>query len=190
MRCSIAICLMLAGGLTVAGCSSSSAGRAVSATTSTDPCSWLTNAEVTAITTDVVTRTDSNGATCNYHSDPNDGMQVTVYPTGGAAQMETARTSARVLGGIGGSIANKSGAQGDVGAMLKQDTSAPPKLGDEAMWELNDALAVRKGDAFVDISPATMHDPATHTGYPLISKQEKRAIATAVAAKILAKLGH
>ena len=155
-----------------------------------DPCSLMTAAEITAITTDVVTKADRNDATCNYRSDPKDGTQVTVYATGGAKQMETVRASARLLGGMGASVADKGGAGADVNTLLKPDKTKAPALGDEAMWELNDTLAVRKGDAFVEVSPPIMHDPATHTGYPLVKKEEKRAIAEAIATKALEKLAH
>ncbi|WP_404338555.1 hypothetical protein AB2M62_06270 [Sphingomonas sp. MMS12-HWE2-04] len=72
--------------------------------------------------------------------------------------------------------------------MLKRDNSAAPKLGDEAMWGANDTLSVRKGDAFVEVTPPLMHDPANHSGYPLVRKEEKRAIAQAIATKVLERL--
>lgn len=182
---------LVAASLVISGCGSddgAGSGAAVSAGGNGDPCSFLTKAEMTEITTDVVTFTDSNDATCNYHSDPKDGVQVTIYLTGGAAQMSTRRASAKLLGGIGATVANSGGAGQDVGGMLKEDKSQPPTIGDEAMWQLNDTLAVRQGDAFVEVSPPIMHDPATHTGYPLVTKEEKRKIAQAVATKILQKV--
>ncbi len=183
---------VMAASFLVGGCGSSNSAAGSGATAAAgdngDPCSFLTKAEMTEITSDVVTFTDSNDATCNYHSDPKDGVQVTVYRTGGAEQMNTRRASAKLLGGMGAAVADKGGAGQDVGGMLKEDKSTPPAIGDEAMWQLNDTLAVRKGDAFVEVSPPIMHDPATHTGYPLVTKDEKRKIAEAVAAKILPKI--
>ena len=196
MRHSIMTVTALAATLALSGCGgskSASSGDGGSAVASTggsdlDPCSILTSAEMTAITTDVVTRQDRDGATCNYRNDPKDGLQLTVYATGGAAQMKIRHQTTKLLGGMGASVANMGGAGADVSDKLKADTSAAPAIGDEAVWQMNDTLAVRKGDAFVEVSPMMMHDPATHTGYPLVSKADKRAIAQAVATKVLAKL--
>jgi len=179
-----------AGGLAVASCGSAdtASGAAVAASGDDDPCTLLTKAEMTEITTDVVTYTDRNGATCTYHSDPKDGVQVTVYRTGGGRQMATVRASAKLLGAIGSGVADQGGAGHDVGTLLKADKSAAPAIGDEAVWELNDTLAVRKGDSFVEASPPIMHDPVTHSGPPLVTKEEKRVIAQAIATKLLQKI--
>ncbi len=196
MRRSMMISTALAATLALSACggakTDSATGDTAAASTSgapVDPCSLLTGEEMTAITTDKVTALDRNGAECNYRSAPNDGLQLTVYATGGAAQMETVHQTAKLLGGIGSGIAGMGGAGADVADQLKQDKSAGPALGDEAVWQTNDTLAVRKGDVFVQVSPPIMHDPANHPGYPLIKKDDKRAIAQAVAAKVLAKLG-
>ena len=165
---------IVAGGLLIAGCGSNTgASGAVAAAGDGDPCGMLTKVEMTAITSDVVTYTDSRDATCTYHSDPKDGVDVTVYRSGGAERMATARTGAKMLGGIGAAVSDKSGAGRDVGTMLNGDTSAPPALGDEALWELNDTLAVRKGEIFIEVSPPTLHDPVTHGGITPVKTEEK-----------------
>jgi len=154
-----------------------------------DPCSVLSAAEISAITTDTVTRTSHDAATCTYHSDPDDGVQLTIMKSGGAKQMEVVHRAAGVLGGMGNAVANKGGAGADAANLLKKDKTAPPSLGDEAAWGLNTVLSVRKGDMFVEVSPPIMHDPKTHPGYPLVKTDEKRAIAQKIAEKVLAKLG-
>ncbi len=156
-----------------------------------DACSLISAEEMTAITTDKVTAVQPTDAgACDYKSEPNDATQIKAVASGGAKQMETVRKSITLLGGMGAAVADKGGAGSDVNAMLKPDDSKAPAIGDEVVWEANDTLAVRKGDAFVEVSPPIMHDPANHPGYPLISKAEKRAIAEKVAVKLLAKLGQ
>lgn len=193
MRGMMTVCV--ATGLALSGCGGGKAEvgdgeTAAASTEGIDPCSLLTGEEVTAITTDkVIDLERQDGKTCIYRSNPDDGPQVTILETGGAKQMEVVHKTAKVLGGMGAAVADKGGAGGDVANMLKEDKSAPPPLGDEAVWGMNSTLSVRKGDAFVEVTPPLMHDPANHAGYPLVSKEDKRAIAQAIATKVLAKLG-
>ena len=155
-----------------------------------DPCSVLSVAEVTAITTDTVTKTEVNDHDCHYHTAfEEDGTVLTIYPTGGTEQMQDTRTSMKLLGGMG----NVAAVQGSVGKDVQGSITAPaggaPAVGDEAMWEPNDVLAVRKGDIFVQVQPLIAHDPAAHRGM-MISDREKRATSQKLAEAVLAKLSH
>ena len=155
-----------------------------------DPCSVLTTQDIAAITTDAVSGAERQEQTCVYHSKPSDGVQVTIYPTDAERQMAAVHNAGRLLGGMGAAVAGKGGAGADVANILKPDARPVPKIGDEAVWEPNATLAVRKGDAFVEVSPPIMHDPANHPGYPLVKDEEKRAIAQRIAEQVLAKLGR
>ncbi|AQR73558.1 DUF3558 domain-containing protein [Sphingomonas sp. LM7] len=199
MRHAMTMCTaVVVAGLALAGCggrqtaengeTAVAGGGAAGGGHDIDPCTLITPREMTAITTDKVTGTNRDGVSCTYRSEPNDGVQITVRATGGAKAMEVVHRSAELLGGMGGTVADKGGAGADVAEMLKKDTGAVPALGDEAVWGPNDTLSVRKGDAFVEVTPPLMHDPANHSGYPLIRKEEKRAIAQAVAVKLIEKL--
>lgn len=185
---------MLVAGLVLAGCGGgdkAAQGRGAVASgggAEVDPCSLISAEEMTAITTDKVSGTMRDGASCTYRSAPDDGVQITVRASGGAEAMDVVHRTAKLLGGMGDAVADKGGAGADVQNMLQEDKSAAPALGDEAVWGMNDMLSVRKGDAFVEVTPPIMHDPANHSGYPLIGKQEKRKIAETVAARLLAKL--
>ncbi|MBE7204470.1 MAG: hypothetical protein INR70_42675, partial [Parafilimonas terrae] len=152
--------------------------------------SFMTAAEATAITTDKVPeaiRQDDHS--CKYKSNPDDGMVVEVYQTGGQIQMNAQKNAAGLLQGMGAAVADKGGAGADTAELLKKDGTAAPKLGDEAMWGMNSLLAVRKGDAYVSVTPPIMHDPASHSGYPLVKEAEKRAIAQKAMETILARMG-
>ncbi len=189
------ITLRTAGAFAVAGCSkdkpgdtaTADGGTVVAAAANIDPCSLITAAEVAAITTDAVSGTKRQEQTCTYLSKPSDGAQVTVKGNG-KDEMATMHRVAGVLGGMGASVAGKGGAGADTAALLKEDKNAPPKLGDEAMWGPNTTLAVRKGDAYIEVSPPIIHDMETHKGMPIIDKDEKKKIAVAIAEKVLAKL--
>lgn len=185
---------VVAAGLALTACGGGKTGgetaeASASAGGAFDPCSVLSAAEVSEITTDAVTGTSRDGATCYYNSEPDDGVRITVMKSGGAKQMAVVHRTAGVLSGMGNSVAGKGGAGADAANLLQKDKTAPPKLGDEAAWGLNTVLSVRKGDMFVEVTPPMMHDPKTHTGYPLVKTDEKRAIAQKIAEKVLAKLG-
>lgn len=191
----VAVALMLAGcgggggsNEAAAGGAGAEAGGTAAETAEIDPCSLISAQEMSAITTDTVKRTSRDGQVCTYHSDPDDGVQLTVMASGGGKQMQVVHRTAQVLGGMGASVADKGGAGADVAVLTKKDKTAVPKLGDEAAWGMNTTLSVRKGDAFVEVVPPLMHDPASHSGYPLVGKDERRAIAQKVAERVLAKL--
>jgi len=152
-----------------------------------DPCAFITPGEVTAITTDAVIRTTASGHDCTYHADPDDGVQVTVHLHDGARQMQVMRRSAAVAAGLGRAVAGKGRTGADTEALLREDKTAPPQLGDEALWGLNTTLSVRQGGFFVSVTPPVMHDPLNHGTYPLIRRDERRMIAMRVAEKILAR---
>lgn len=194
MRRAMTIGLMTTAALVLASCGSSDRTGAEGSDTAAvaedaiDPCSLITAQEMTAITSDAVTRADRGGATCHYRSNPDMAVQVTVQASGGAEHMETVRNAAKLLGGMGASVAGQGNAGEDVADILSEDKSAAPPLGDEAIWGMNDTLSVRKGDAFVEVTPPLMHDRANHPGYPIVSKEEKRRIAARVVAKVFAKM--
>jgi hypothetical protein len=153
-----------------------------------DPCSLLTADDIKSITTDEMTRINRAAGNCHYQGAANVSLLVTAYATGGQERMETGRRAAKVLDSMGSAAADKGGAGANVKNMLQPANEKPPALGDEAVWGMNDTLLVRKGDAFIEVTPPMMHDPSTHTGIPLISSEEKRAIAVAVVTKALSKL--
>lgn len=175
-----------------AAAGAATSGDAVASTGKTvDACSLISAEEMQAITTDKVSQIQpTDPGSCNYKSGQDDGLQLKAFASGGAKQMEIVHKTGELLGGMGQAVADKGGAGKDVNAKLQQDKSAAPAIGDEAVWETNDTLAVRKGDMFVEVSPPIMHDPANHSGYPLIPTQEKRAIAEKVATKLLEKLAQ
>jgi hypothetical protein len=164
---------------------------AIPATAKFDPCSVLTPDEVTAVTTDAVSKTEVIDHDCHYHTAfEEDGTQLSIYPTGGAEQMKDIREANSLLGGIGGAVSSQGSVGKDVQASITPPAAAAaPAIGDEAVWAPNDVLAVRKGDVFVQVTPPIVHDPAKHHGM-LISDADKRVISEKLAAAALAKLVH
>lgn len=152
-----------------------------------DPCSLLTGEEVSAITTDAVIGTKRDDNTC-YYQGRTEALRLQVLASGGIKQMQANHQAANLLQRMGQSVADKGGAGKDTAELLKKNGAELPKLGDEAFWGMNNELAVRKGDAYVEVLAPMMHDPANHSGYPLVPKAEMRKIAIAVAEKVLPKL--
>jgi hypothetical protein len=184
---------------TLAGCKSNPAPPAETNTATTssapttpkvkfNPCNVLTPDEVTAITTDKVSSTERIGPDCHYHTTfEEDGTVISIYPTGGKEQMDDTRKAMELIGGLANSVSGLA----DAGKKSTGGTTnAPPALGDEAFWEPNDKLAVRKGDLFVEVTPTVVHDPASHHGPRMISNADKRAMVQKLAEAVLAKLAH
>lgn len=181
--------------LSLTGCGGKVAGDegggTATADAEVDPCSLLTADEMTAITTDKVNVVKHWGdkQSCKYSSDPgDDGVDIVVWTHDGVHQMEVMHDATGLVAGMGAAVKDKGGAGADTAAILKPGEVPPPKLGDEAMWGPNTMLSVRKGTAFVSVSPPIMHDPANHSGYPIVPVEEKRKIDLAVAEKLLAKV--
>lgn len=202
MRSSKTMYAVLIAGLALASCggkpsddnaaAADRGGTSAVAAGEVDPCSLMTADEMTAITTDKVNVVKPWGdrQSCRYSSDPSDdGVDIVVWKHDGVHQMEVMHNATGLVGAMGASIADKGRAGAGAAAILKPGQVPPPKLGDEAMWGPNTTLAVRKGTAYVEVSPPIMHDPANHPGYPIVPVEEKRKIAQAVAEKLLARLG-
>lgn len=191
--------------LTLAGCGSKSAEQGVTNTAATnetapsasasapfDPCSVLTGDEVAAVTGLKVTKTEVIDHDCHYYDDLNhdDGTAIQIYRTGGKEQMRTIRESNKLLGGIGAAVAGQSDVGRDVQASITAPAAdAAPAIGDEAVWQPNDVLSVRKGDLFVTVSPPIAQPPAKHRGI-MISDADKRTISQKLAEAVFAKLSH
>ena len=156
-----------------------------------NPCGVLTSDAVAAVTGIKVTKTEVIDHDCHYDDAVNDdGTVLSIYRTGGQEQMQAIRESNKLLGGIGAAVSQ----QGDVGKAVQASITPPaqggaPALGDEAVWQPNAALAVRKGDIFVGVRPPIVQDPANHQGV-MISDADKRRISQKLAEETLAKLGH
>lgn len=181
----IGTALVLAGGVLKPA---NAAGEAAAAT-SASPCDLLTRDEVAAITTDEVLSTEVIGPDCHYRSNPDDSEVVlSVYPTGGAKQMQAIHDAGLLLNGIGAAVSGQGDVGKDVAGSIATPTDAAPQIGDEAAWEPNGVLAVRKGDAFIEITPPIIHDMDTHHGLSMPGDAEKKKISQAIAEKALARL--
>ena len=151
-----------------------------------NPCSFLTAQDVAAITGDAVLRTSASGASCTYHAHPDDGVEVTIHAGDGEKRMLDMQRTVKFLGGMGKKVSESGKTGEDVERLLREDADKP-NLGDEAVWAPASILAVRKGSFYVEVKPPIMHHPATHGGYPLISRDDRRKIAMQVAQAILAR---
>ena len=180
--------------ISVAGCGSSTpeeaAGNeaAVAApAAATDPCAFATKEEVSAATGETIIQAQADGDRCTYQTD--DAMaasvEVELKPNGGAEEMEIARRATGVLADMGNEMKSAGGAEGDVGNAIASGGAA--KLGDASFFGPNEQLHVLKGDVYFSVTPPTMRSRMSG-GNPMLSADDKRKMATAVAERVLSKL--
>ena len=94
--------------------------------------------------------------------------------------------AAGALGRIGGKMAEGKGAEAQAGEAIAEGGAAPG-LGDQAFFGANQQLHVLKGDSYLAVSPPTMRS-RMGGGNPLLSGDQKRAMARAIADKALSRL--
>ena len=153
-----------------------------------DPCALVTKEEVAAAIGEAVVQAKSDGGACSYETEDAmaSSVKVEVARTGGAGEMQAARQAAGVLGRIGGTMAEGKGAEAQAGEAMAEGGAAPG-LGDQAFFGPNQQLHVLKGDSYLTVSPPTMRSRMSG-GNPLLSADQRRAMARAIAEKALARL--
>lgn len=181
----------------LAGCGSQSSeeaqsnaanGAGVTSAATADPCSLLSGEEVAAVTGEKVVNVKADGDSCSYESEDAmaSSVTVTVKRQGAAEEIESIRAAEKVLGKIGGQLAGAEGAPGDVGNMLASGGTVGT-VGDESLFDINQQIHVRKGGAYVAVAPPMMRSRMAG-GNPLLSAEQKRSMAAAIAQKALSKL--
>lgn len=155
----------------------------------TDPCSLVTADEIGQIIGDKIVTSKPAEGSCTYETEDAQASSVTIElnQTDAAGQMDLAKRTAGVLAGMG-----KEGAEGgseagqDVNAMLSESGGAP-KIGDEAFFGPNQQLSVRKGNSYIAIQPPMMRSRMAG-GNPLLSSDDKKKMAVAIAEKAVTRL--
>ena len=152
-----------------------------------DPCRFATKEEVSAATGETILQAQSDGDRCTYQTD--DAMaasvEVELKLSGGKEEMDVARRAARVLSDMGEGMKDAGGAEGDVGNALTSGGAA--QLGDSSFFGPNEQLHILKGDAYVAVTPPTMRSRMSG-GNPMLSSEDKRKMASAVAERVLSRL--
>ena len=176
------------GGGNAAAPQASDNASAGSAAAEGDACALVTKEEVAEAIGEAVVQAQSDGEGCSYETEDAmaSSVKVEVTRTGGASEMQAAREAAGVLGRIGGKMADGKGAEAQAGEAMAEGGAAPG-LGDQAFFGANQQLHVLKGDSYLAVSPPTMRSRMSG-GNPLLSDDQKRAMARAIAQKALARL--
>ena len=153
-----------------------------------DPCSLVTADEVAAIVGDKIVATKPAEGRCSYETADAQASSVTVEVDHKDAEnhMRVERDTAKVLGKMGEDAAEEGPAGADVNAMLSQSSDAPG-IGDEALFDTNSRLSVRKGTVYLAVEPPMMRSRMAG-GSPLLSAEDKRKMALTIAEKALARL--
>lgn len=185
--------LMLAG----IGCNSDSSGEAAapgnkasgSTANALDVCSLLSKEDVGAVIGEAIVEVEANGDTCSYQTEDAmaSSVEIEVRQTGAADEMQAAQDAAGVLGDMGADVKDAKGAEGELGELLSEASSSVSGIGDEAFFGANQQLHVLKNNVYFAVSPPTMRS-RTGSGNPMLSAEEKREMARAIAQKVAAKL--
>ena len=155
----------------------------------TDPCSLVTAGEMGEIIGDTVVATKSGEGGCTWETQDAQASSVTIElnQTDAAGQMDIAKRTAGFLKDMGAEAAKEGGAAGqDVNAVLG-DSGDTPKVGDEAFFGANNELSVRKSASYIAIAPPIMRSRMA-AGNPMLSSDDKKKMALAIAEKALARL--
>ncbi|HYJ83545.1 MAG TPA: hypothetical protein VEW26_11980 [Allosphingosinicella sp.] len=163
-------------------------GGPAPAAAASDPCALVTKEEVAAAIGEKVVAAKPDGEACGYETEDAMASSVTVEVarTGGGEAMKTARDAAGALGRIGGEMAKGEGAEAQAGEAIAEG-GAVSGLGDEAFFGANQQLHVLKGDSYLAVTPPTMRSRMSG-GNPLLSGEQKKAMARAIAEKALGRL--
>ena len=183
--------------LALAGCgsgggagNSTEAGEAAStpAEAKLNPCSLATAEEVGAIIGDKIVATKPDEGRCTYETADAQASAVTIEVDQKDAEnhMRVERDTARVLGKMGGAAASEGAPGQQVNSMLNESSDAPG-IGDEALFDINSRLSVRKGSIYLAVEPPMMRSRMA-AGNPMLSTADKRKMALAIAEKALARL--
>ena len=182
--------------LALSGCGSQSGeGNAAAeetaagpAAAATDPCSLVTTDEVGTIIGEPITGMEKGDGSCTYQTADAQASSVTLElnQSDAAGAMDVARKAAGVLKDIGSSVAGEGGAGADVNAAIS-DSGDTPKIGDEAFFGPNQQLSVRKGNSYIAVTPPIMRSRMS-AGNPLLSGDDKKKMAVALAEKAVARL--
>lgn len=161
---------------------------AAAAAKATDPCSLVTAEEVAQIIGDKIAATTPGDGSCTYATEDAQAASVIIEldQADAAGKMDIARRTAGALQGIGAEAAKEGPAGEDVKAMLS-DSGEAPKIGDEAFFGANNELSVRKGSSYIAISPPMMRSRMAG-GNPLLSSDDKRKMAVAIAERAVSRL--
>ncbi|MGI8930856.1 MAG: hypothetical protein ACR2FK_00535 [Sphingomicrobium sp.] len=155
----------------------------------TDPCGLITAEEVGEIIGDKIVATKPSDGACSYETADAQASSVTIElnQTDAKGAMNTVRSAAGVLGNLGAEAASQGGAAGeDVNAMLSESGDAP-NVGDEALFGPNQQLSVRKGTSYIAIQPPMMRSRMA-AGNPLLSADDRKKLAIAIAGKAVGRL--
>ena len=168
---------------------SPAASTAAAARETTDPCSLVTADEVGAIIGDKVVSTQETDGACEYQTADAQASSVTIElnQSDAAGQMDIAKRTAGFLRGMGEQAAKEGGAAGQDVNMMLSDSGDSPKVGDEAFFGPNAQLSVRNGASYIAISPPIMRSRIA-AGNPLLSADDRKKMAIALAEKAVARL--
>ena len=151
-----------------------------------DVCTLVPKEAVAAAIAQPIANVAPGQDSCKYETDDAmaSSVEIVVKRQGAAEEMDTARKATGILSDMGAGMASSEGAKGDVGGML-QNSGAVSGVGEQAFFDSTQTLHVLNKGTYVAVTPPMMKSRMS-AGNPLLSTEERRAMATAIAQKVLA----
>lgn len=152
-----------------------------------DVCTLVSKETVGTIIAQPIVNVVPGKGSCKYETDDAQAssVEIVVKREGAAGEMDTVRKAAGLLGSIGAGMEGGKGATGDVGKMA-QGSGAVEGVGEQAFFDSNNTLHVLDKGSYVSIMPPMMKS-RMGPGNPLLPAEERRAMAKALAGKVLGK---
>lgn len=157
--------------------------------TKVDPCSLVTANEVAEAIGEEVVASKAGEGSCTYETADAQASSVTIElnQADAAGEMDAARRASGVLKDLGAKPGTEGGAAGqDLNAMLSE-SGGIPKIGDEAFFDSNSQLNVRKGFTYLKVAPPIMRSRMSG-GNPMLSAEERQEMARKIADRALSRI--
>ena len=153
-----------------------------------DVCSLIAPDAVAAVIGQPIVVSRPGVDSCKYETEDAmaSSVEVLVKRKDAVEEMAIARKASGVLSEVGQKMDGSEGAKGDVGATLQRGATSA-RVGKEAFFDSNQLLHVLDENAYFTVAPPMMRS-RMGPGNPMLSDQERRDMATAIAQKVAAAL--
>lgn len=152
-----------------------------------DVCALVSKEVVAQIIAQPIVNTTAGTDSCKYETDDAmaSSVEIVVKREGAAGEIDNVRKAAGVLGSLGAQMEGGKGAERDVGQAL-QAGGTLTGIGEQAFFDSTNTLHVLNKGAYVAVTPPMMKS-RMGAGNPLLSADERQAMAKEIMLKVLAE---
>jgi hypothetical protein len=152
---------------------------------SVDVCALVPKDAVGAVIGQPIVNVVPGKGSCKYETEDAgaSSVEIVVSRDDPAGQMDVVRKAAGALGSMGAAMESGKGATADVGQMV-QGSGDLAGIGEQAFFDSNSTLHLLHKGLYLSVMPPIMKS-RMGPGNPLLSKEDRRAMAKALAVKLL-----